>query len=103
MKEETKLVKVDITGEETIRHIRTVVMEVPVDMPEEEVESINADIFDYVEPNSEWEVEESYGISPTGSIDFVGPADKGAEPEVIVYRLDKGEYEVKVNEKSSLA
>lgn len=99
MKNKTRRVIVDIQGQEEVRHIRSVIMEVPEDMLDEEVECVNADHFNHVDERSEWEVDESSGISAEGFPTFIGLADNDAEPDLIVYRDDGGEYRVRPNEK----
>jgi hypothetical protein len=99
----TKRVAVDIQGQEVVRHVRTVILEVPEDMTDKEVECINADHFEQVEERTEWEVEESEGINAEGFPTFVGLADDDAEPDVIVFRDDNGEFRVRGNEKFLLS
>ncbi|APZ93334.1 hypothetical protein [Fuerstiella marisgermanici] len=103
MKNKTRRVTVDIQGQEEIRHIRSVIMEVPEDMLDEEVECVNADHFNQVEERSEWEVDDSSGIYAEGFPTLVGPAAPDAEPDLIVVRDDNGEFRVCGNEKFLLS
>ena len=88
----------EITGEEVVRHVRTVILEVPEDMTDKEVECVNAHHFQQVDERADWEVEESEGIYAEGFPTFIGLADD-AEPDVIVVRDDNGEFRVRGNEK----
>ena len=99
MSTKTKRVKVEIEGQEVVRHIRTVILEVPEDMTDEEVQCVNADHFNHVEERTDWEVEDSEGIWAEGFPTFIGLAEKDAEPDVIVLRDDSGEFRVRGNEK----
>jgi hypothetical protein len=100
MTTKTKRVAVEIEAEEVVRHYRTVVLEVPDDMRDEEVECVNADHFNHVPEGSEWEIGESEGIYATGFPIFVGLAGDDAEPDVIVLRDESGEFRVRGNESS---
>jgi hypothetical protein len=103
MSRKTKRVAVEITGEEVIHYVRTVILEVPEDMLNEEVECINADHFEHVEERTPWDVEYSDGTYAEGFPTFVGLADDDAEPDVIVFRDDNGEFRVRGNEKFLLS
>lgn len=85
----------EIEGQEVTRQVRTAILEVPEDMTDEEVECVNADHFNHVEERTPWEVEGTDGIYAEGFPTFVGLADDDAEPEVIVYRDDNGEFRVR--------
>ena len=99
----TKKVLMDIEGEELVRRIRQVVMEIPEDMSNEEAECVNADHFNNVEERTEWEVNDSSEIRAEGFPTFRELADTDAEPDLIVYRDDSGEYRVRPNEKFLLS
>lgn len=99
MSTKTKRVAVEIEGREVLRHVRTVILEVPEDMTDKEVECVNADHFNDLRERTEWEVEESEGICAEGFPEFIGLADDDAEPDVIVVRDDSGELRVHGNEK----
>lgn len=99
MSTKTKKVQAEIQAEEVIRHYRTVVLEVPNDMLDEEIGCVNADHFNHVGDGSQWEIEESEGIYATGVPIYVGIASDDTEPDVIVYRDENGKYRVRPNEK----
>lgn len=103
MTKKTKKVQVEIEGREVVSHVRTVILEVPEDMPNEEVECVNADHFNDLGELTEWEVDDFSGIDAEGFPTFIGLADNDAEPDVIVYRDDSGEYRVRPNEKFLLS
>lgn len=103
MSTKTKRVAVEIEGREVVRHVRTVILEVPDDMLDDEVECVNADHFNQVEERTEWEVEDSTGISAEGFPAFLGLADEDAEPDLIVVKDDNGEFRVRANEKFVLS
>ena len=98
MSTKTKRVEVEIEGQEVTRQVRTVILEVPEDMTDEEVECVNADHFNHVDERTSWEVEDTDGIYAEGFPTFIGLADNDAEPEVVVYRDDNGEFRVRGNE-----
>lgn len=103
MTKKTKKVQLEIEGHETVRLLRKVVMEVPCDMSDDEAECVNADHFNRVDERTDWEVEDTDGILAEGFPTFIGLADNDAEPDVIVYRDDSGEYRVRPNEKFLLS
>ncbi len=91
MSTKTKRVEVQIEGTEVIRHVRTVILEVPEDMTDKEVQCVNSGVFNDVDERSDWEVEESEGIWGEGGPTFIGPAAGDANPDVIVIRGEDGE------------
>lgn len=95
----TKKVKAEIQGREVIEYYRTVILEVPEDMPDEEIGCVNADHFNQVAERTDWEPEDSTGIYAEGFPDDFGEAAEDAEPDVIVTRDENGEYRVCPNEK----
>jgi hypothetical protein len=97
MTNKTKKLELEIEGQEVIRQVRRVIIEVPADMSDEEVECVNADHFNHVEERSDWEIEESEGIYAEGFPTVVAVADADAEPDVIVYRDGQGEFRVRGN------
>lgn len=103
MSTKTKRVAVEIEGREVVHHVRTVILEVPEDMTDKEVECVNADHFNHVEERVPWEVEESDGVYAEGFPTFIGLAQEDAEPDVIVVRDDNGEFRVRGNEKFLLS
>ncbi len=99
----TKRVEVEITGEEVICSVRKVILEVPEDMSNEDVECINADHFGQVEELTSWEILDSSGTYAEGSPTFIGLAGDDAEPELSVFRDDSGEFRVRGHEKLPLS
>ncbi len=82
MNEKTKKVELEILAEETVHHLRTVCIEVPEEMTDEEIESLDVSIFNEGFETGEWQIEESDGIWPCGKPTIVGPAGPGAEIEL---------------------
>jgi hypothetical protein len=76
-----------------------VYIEVPIEMTDEEIGCIDADIFDYVWERSEWEVDDSDGVCAEGFPEVLGPAPEGEQPDVIVTKDETGEFRAKPNEK----
>lgn len=82
MKKETKRIEIEICGEETIRHLRRLCIEVPKEMDDEDIEMIDASVFAEFAETTEWEIEESDGIFPDGNPCVIGPAKTHAEVEL---------------------
>lgn len=97
--EMNKKVVLEIEGKEVVTYVRTVVAEVPDDMPDEEIECINADHFSRVEERTDWEVNDSEGVCAEGFPTVVGDAPDEAEPDLFVVRDEHGEYRIQHNEK----
>ncbi|MDA9856586.1 hypothetical protein N9D23_00575 [Rubripirellula sp.] len=97
--EKTKIVELEITGTETTTQYRTVYVEVPIEMSDEEIGCINADIFNGVQERTEWEIDDSDGVDAEGFPDVIGQAEDDIEPDVIVHIDESGEYRARVNEK----
>lgn len=95
----SKKVMLDIEGKEVVTYVRTVVAEVPDDMPDEEIGCINADHFSRVEERTDWEVNDSEGVCAEGFPTVVGDAPDEAEPDLFVVRDEHGEYRIQHNEK----
>jgi len=103
MSTKTKRVEVEIIGEEVNRYVRTVILEVPEDMLNEEVERFDADHFGLVEELTSWEMFDSSGTCAEGTPTFVGLAGGDAKPELIVFRDDSGEFRVRGHEELPLS
>lgn len=82
MNKKTRKIKIEICGDETIRHCRQLCIEIPTEMSDDEIELIDAEIFADVAETTEWEAEESYGICPDGNPCVIGPADATAKIEL---------------------
>lgn len=82
MSEKTKTVELQILAEETVHHLRTVCIEVPESMTDDEIRSLDPIIFSEGFEIGEWQIEESDGILPCGEPTIVGPASAGAEIEL---------------------
>jgi len=96
---ETRIVELEIKGVETTTQYRTVYVEVPTEMPDEEIGCINADIFNHVTERTEWEVDDADGVCAEGFPEVLGPAPDGEQPDVIVTKDETGEFRANVNEK----
>lgn len=82
MNKQTKRIEIEICGEETIRHLRRLCIEVPKKMDDEDIEMMDASIFAEGAETTEWEIEESDGIFPDGNPCVIGPANADAEVEL---------------------
>ncbi|WP_143549230.1 hypothetical protein [Rhodopirellula bahusiensis] len=80
----TKRMEIEICGDETTRHCRRLCIEVPAEMSNDEIELIDAEIFNDVAETTEWEAEESDGICADGHLYLVGPAKTDAEVELTI-------------------
>ena len=93
----TRKVIAEISGHELVEHYRQIVMEVPEDMTDREIECVNADRFNHVDEQTAWEMEESNGIVAVGYPELLDVAADDARPEVVVHRDDNGDYRVRPN------
>ena len=100
MTTKTKKVEVEIEGQEITRQVRTAILEVPEDMTDEEVECLSADHFNHVDERTSWEVVDSEGLYAEGFPTVIGLAADDADPDLIVYKNDNGEYRVRGQESS---
>ena len=82
MSKETRRIEIEIFGDETIRHLRRLCIEVPIEMSDEEIETMDASVFVEVAETTEWEIEYSDGIYPDGNPCVMGPAKTDAEAEL---------------------
>lgn len=82
MNKETRRIEIEIFGDETIRHLRRLCIEVPNEMDDEAIEMMDASIFAEGAETTEWDIEESDGIFPDGNPCVIGPANADAEVEV---------------------
>ena len=82
MNKETRRIEIEICGDETIRHLRRLCIEVPIEMSDEDIEMMDASVFAEAAETTEWEIEESDGIFPDGNPCVIGPAKADAEVEL---------------------
>ena len=90
----TKLVEIEITGREIVTHIRRAIIEVPVEMTLEAMCQLETEDFDHLDQRTDWEADDSEGISSEGTAYFIGLAPAGAEPEAVVVGNDDCGYRV---------
>lgn len=94
-----KIVELEIQGVETIVRCKQVYAEVPIEMTDDEIHHAESDIFNYVQEQTEWDVEYSEGVHEDGSPEVVGTAPAGTVPDVIVTVDESGRFRAKPNGK----
>tara|TARA_A100001391_G_C5062620_1_gene276437 strand:+ start:433 stop:735 length:303 start_codon:yes stop_codon:yes gene_type:complete len=94
----TKIIELEIQGVETIVRCKQVYAEVPIEMTDDEIYHVESDIFNYVQEQTEWDVEYSEGVHADGSPEVVGTAPEGTVPDVIVTVDESGKYISEINE-----
>lgn len=93
-KKPTRRVLVELIGEETITHVRRVVVEVPEDAEDSEIEDLCDSGIDQwlaeAESVSEWEFEDSTGIVTTGAVVETEPEGDVDAADLSLVRKEKG-------------
>lgn len=87
-------VLVELTGEETVTHIRRVVLEVPEDAENSEIEELCGEGIDQwlaeAGSASEWQFEDSTGISTTGAVVEPEPEGNADAADLPLVRSEDG-------------
>lgn len=93
-KPSTRRVLVELTGEETITHVRRVLLEVPEDVEDSEVEELCGDSIEHwlaeAGSGSEWEFEDSTGITTTGAVVEAEPDGTADSADISLVRNEDG-------------
>lgn len=84
-----------VWGEETILHGRHLRVEVPDDVTDDEIDSLQSDVLDDVPNGPDWWLEESDGICASmETVDFVGELDSSDSVDARLVRNSNGELEL---------
>lgn len=78
-------------------HVRRAIIQVPEEMTPDAIGEIDTEELDHLLPKTEWEIDDSDGISSEGTA-YIGPASVGAEPEAVVFGNDGWGYQVVAKE-----